>query len=156
MVSLPSKNMSLSIGPFPNGLPVSPLTLLSLAPAFLQPKSFWDIWDLSDSLSFHVSLSFQWVSSHAGLPGNEQADLLAKTGATLPIAMFSAPWLRLLQRLDTLATLCGDELFLATPSPAKFRRFPQKNWPFLVLSAVNCLDFAATITAFFCPLTYAE
>jgi len=29
----------------------SALSLLSLAPAFLQPKSFWNIWDLSDSLS---------------------------------------------------------------------------------------------------------
>jgi len=28
----------------------SALTLLSTAQAFLQPKSFWDIWALSDSL----------------------------------------------------------------------------------------------------------
>jgi len=56
----------------------SALALLSSAPAFLQPKSFWDIWDLSDSLSSHVALSFQWVPSHAGLSGNERADLLAK------------------------------------------------------------------------------
>jgi len=28
----------------------SALTLLSSALAFLQPKSFWNIWDLSDSL----------------------------------------------------------------------------------------------------------
>jgi len=28
------------------------------------------------------------------------------------------------------------------------------SYPF-VLSAVNCLEFAATVTAFFCPLTYA-
>jgi len=32
-------------------------------------------------------------------------------------------WLRLLQRSDTLATLCGDELFLTTSSPARFLRF---------------------------------
>jgi len=69
--------------------------------------------------------------------------------------MFPAPLLRLLLRLNTLATLCGDELFLTTPSPARFRRFPRKNWPFPVLSAVNCLDFAATVTAFVYPLTYA-
>jgi len=61
----------------------SALALLSTAPAFIQPKSFWDIWDLSESLSSRVALSFQWISGHAGLPGNELADSLAKTGATL-------------------------------------------------------------------------
>jgi len=62
------------------------LTLLFSAPAFLHPKSFWDIWDLSSSLSSRVAISFQWVPGHAGLSGNELADSLAKTGATLPVA----------------------------------------------------------------------
>jgi len=35
------------------------LALLSTAPAFLQPKSFWDIWDLFDPLSSRVALNFQ-------------------------------------------------------------------------------------------------
>jgi len=69
----------------------SALTLLSTASAFLQPKSFWDIWDLSDSLSSSVALSFQWVPGHAGLRGNERADSLAKTGATLPFTHVSCP-----------------------------------------------------------------
>jgi len=90
MVSLPSKIMSLSIGPFPNGLPDGP-HLLSSAPAFLQPKFFWDIWDLSNSLSFRVAVSFQWVPGHAGLPGNEWADSLAKTGATLSVTRVPLP-----------------------------------------------------------------
>jgi len=34
-------------------------------------------------------------------------------------------------------------------------RFPQRNWPFLVSPSVNCPVFAATVTAFFFPLTYA-
>jgi len=72
-----------------------------------------------------------------------------------PLPMFYAPWLRLLQRLDALSTVCGDELFLTTLSPARFLRFPRRNWPFSVLSAVNYLDFAAMVTAFFCPFTYA-
>jgi len=42
---------------------------------------------------------------HAGLPGIERADSLAKTGATLSVTHVPCPWLRLLQRLDTLATL---------------------------------------------------
>jgi len=60
------------------------------APAFVQPKSFWDIWDLFDSISFRVALNFQWVPSHAGLPGIELAESLAKTLATLPLPMFLA------------------------------------------------------------------
>jgi len=32
-----------------------------------------------------LSLSFPWVPGHAGLPGNEWADSIAKTGATLPV-----------------------------------------------------------------------
>jgi len=68
----------------------SALALLSTAPAFLQPKS-WDTWNLSDSLSSRVALSFQWIPGHAGLPGNEVADSLAKTGATLPFTHVSSP-----------------------------------------------------------------
>jgi len=91
-------------------------------------------------------LDFPEMNGQTRLPKPEQH---------YPLPMFPAPWLRLLQRLDTLATLCGDELFFTTPSPARFIRFPRRNWPFPVLSVVNCLDFAATVTAFFCPLTYA-
>jgi len=63
MASLPSENMSLSIGPVE----------LSTDPTFFQPKSFWDIWNLSDSLFSRVALSFQWVSGRAEITGNEQA-----------------------------------------------------------------------------------
>jgi len=55
------------------------------------------------------------------------------------------------QTLDTLATLCGDEIFFITPSPARYLRFPRRNWPFPALSAVNSPNFAATVTAFSCP-----
>jgi len=41
---------------------------------------------MSDSLSFRVALSFQWVSGHAGLPDNELADSLTQIGATLSFA----------------------------------------------------------------------
>jgi len=69
----------------------SALAVLCTAPAFLQPKFFWDIWDLSDSHSFRVALSFQWVPSHAGLPGNELTDSLTKTEATLPFTHVPRP-----------------------------------------------------------------
>jgi len=113
-----------------------------------QPKSFWDIWDLSDSLSSREALNFQWVPGHAELPRNERADSLVKTGATLTLPMFPVHWHRPLQRLYTIATLCGDEIFLTTPSPTRFLRFPRRNWPFPISTAVNCLDFAATVIAF--------
>jgi len=38
---------------------------------FFQPKSFGDIWNLSDSLSFRVALRFQWVLGHLVLPCKE-------------------------------------------------------------------------------------
>ena len=43
------------------------------------------------SLSNNTTLNFQWVPGHAGLPGNEKADVLAKTGASLPSDAISCP-----------------------------------------------------------------
>jgi len=91
-------------------------------------------------------LDFPEMNGQTRLPKQEQHS---------PFPMFPAPWPGPLQRLDTLDTLSGDNLFLTTPSPTRFLRFPRRNWPFPVLFAVNCLDFAATVTAFFCPFTYA-
>jgi len=90
----------------------SALALLSTTLAFLQPKYFWDIWDLSDSLSSHVALSFQWVPSHTGLPGNELADRLTKTGTILfcPCSQPTAP--SSLQRIGTPTILLGDKISL--------------------------------------------
>ena len=42
-------------------------------------------------LSNNTTLSLQWVPGHAGLPGNEKADLLAKTGASLPTDAIPCP-----------------------------------------------------------------
>jgi len=94
-------------------------------------------------------------SGHAGLPGNGQI-FSPKPEQHFPLLMFPAHWHRPWQRLDSLATLWGDELFLTTCSPTRFLWFLQRNWPFSVLYAVNCPAFAATVTAFYCPLTYTR
>jgi len=91
MVSRPFENTPLSFDPFPNCFSIDPWPIESTTLTFLQPKSFWDIWDLSDFHSFRVALSFQWVPDHAGLPGNKLTDSLAKTGTTLPFTYDSSP-----------------------------------------------------------------
>ena len=69
----------------------SALPILSSAPSYLLPESLWNVWSLASSLSNNTSLSFQWVPGHAGLPGNENVDLLAKTGASLPTDAIPCP-----------------------------------------------------------------
>jgi len=86
----------------------SMLMFMPVVPAILTRNE-----RLSVSLSSRVALSFQWVPGHAGLTGNELADSLAKTGQHSPLPMFFAHWPWTLQRLDTLATLSGDEIFLS-------------------------------------------
>ena len=69
----------------------SALSILSSAPSYLLPESLWNVWSLASSLSNKTTLSFQWVPGHAGLPGNEKADLLAKTGTSLPTDAIPSP-----------------------------------------------------------------
>ena len=70
----------------------SALCILSSAPSYRLPESLWYVWSLVSSLSNNTSLSFQWVPGHAGLPRNEKADLLAKTGASLPTDAIPSPF----------------------------------------------------------------
>ena len=69
----------------------SALSILSSAPSYLLPESLWNVWSLASSLSNNITLNFQWVPGHAGLPGNENADLLAKAGAALPTDAIPCP-----------------------------------------------------------------
>ena len=69
----------------------SALSILSSAPSYLLPESLWNVWSFASSLSNNTTLSFQWVPGHAGLPGNEKADLLAKAGASLPTDAIPCP-----------------------------------------------------------------
>ena len=77
------------------------------APSCLLPGSLWDVWSLASSLSGGTTLCFQWVPDHAGLPGDENADLLATAGAFLPTDTVPCP---------------------LPPVVAKVRYFPYHNW----------------------------
>ena len=85
----------------------SALSILSSAPSYFLPESLWNVWSLASSLSNNTTLSLQWVPGHAGLPGNEKADLLAKTGASLPTDAIPCP---------------------LSPVIAKFRYSQYRNW----------------------------
>ena len=65
----------------------SALSILSSAPPYLLPESLWNAWSLANN----TILCFQWVPGHAGLPGNENADLLAKASASLPTDAIPCP-----------------------------------------------------------------
>ena len=69
----------------------SALSILSSAPSYLLPESLTNVWSLASSLSKNTTLSFQWVPGHTDLPGNENADLLAKAGASLPTGAILCP-----------------------------------------------------------------
>ena len=77
----------------------SALSILSSAPTYLLPESLWNVWSLASYLSNNTTLSFQWIPGHAGLPGNEKADLLAKTGASLPTDAISSPLLPVIAKV---------------------------------------------------------
>ena len=66
-------------------------TLQFAALMLYLPESFWNVWSLASSLSNNTTLCFQWVPGHAGLSGNENADLLAKVGASLPTDAIPCP-----------------------------------------------------------------
>jgi len=106
--------MSLSIGPFPNGFPVGPYPSL-LSPSVSPTQFRLGYLGSFRLLSSRVALSVQLVPGHAGLPEMNGQIRLPKPDQRSPLPTFPAHWHRPLQRLDTLATLCRDKIFLTTP-----------------------------------------
>ena len=89
-VYLPFDDLQIPVSPFPNRLPISPLYPF-ISPSYLLPESLRNVWSLASFLSNNTTLCFQWVPGHAGLPGIEKADLLAKAGASLPTDAIPCP-----------------------------------------------------------------
>ena len=86
----------------------SALSILSSAPSYLLPESLWNVWSLASSLCNNTTLNFQWVPGHAGLPGNEKAELLAKAGASLPTDAIPCSLPQSLRKLVISSTAIGD------------------------------------------------
>ena len=68
----------------------SALSILSSAPTYLLPESLWNVWSLA-SQQYHFELPMGPRTRRS--PGNEKADLLAKTGASLPTDAIPSPLL---------------------------------------------------------------
>ena len=92
----------------------SALSILSSSLFYLQPESLWNVWSLASSLSNNTTLCFQWVSGHASLPGNENAGLLAKAGASLPTDAIPCPLLHSLPKSVIFSTTIRD---VTSPTP---------------------------------------
>ena len=97
----------------------------------------------------NTTLSFQWVPGHAGLPGNEKADLLAKTGASLPTDAIPSPLPHLLPKFVIPNTAIGDVTSLTPIRTSKSPKSLWRNFFFLAPYAVSFLVFAAMVTVFF-------
>jgi len=157
MVSLPSKSMPLLIGPFLNRFPVGPNPPLH-GPSVSPTKVFLGYLDLSDSLSFRVVLSFQWIPSHAGLM-SWQTDLLAKTGATFPFAYILSPLAPIIAKIRHTRYSFWRQNFSQN---SLFCQIPSVSSEELALSRlIRCELFrlrchGQSVTAFSCPLTYTR
>ena len=127
----------------------SALSVLSSAPSYLLPESLWYVWSLASSLSNNTSLSFQWVPGHAGLPRNEKAELLAKTGASLPTDAIPSPFpsvsakVRYCQYRNWRRHISHSYLNFQVPKVSLEGSF------FLAPYAVSSSVFAAVVTVFF-------
>jgi len=139
----------------------SALALLSTAPAFPQPKCFWNIWDLSDFLSSRVAISFQWVPGHAKLPGNELADALAKTEATLSFAHVPSPLdpviakIRHTRYTSWRRNLSSNSLFSEIPSVSS-EELSLPRFARCEMSRLHCHDHSLLLSSYLCRIKRKE
>ena len=110
---------------------------------------FWSVWSLASSLSNNITLNFQWVPGHTGLPGNENADLLPKLVPPCPLTRSHAFSLQSLPKSVISSTTIGDITSSTSTLPTKSPKSLRRNCSFLALFAVSFPVFAAMITVFF-------
>jgi len=142
--------LPLSIGPFPNWFPVGPYPPLhgrSVSPNKVLLGSF-RLSILPCSSKLPVDPWSCWT--YRKWTGR----LACQNRRTLPVTHvpFPAHWHRPLQRLDTLATLCGDEIFLTTPSPARFLRSRIS----CELSRLRCHCHSLLLSPYLCRIKLKE
>ena len=71
----------------------SALCILSSAPSYLLPESLWYVWSLASSLSNNTSFELPiGPRTRRSPPEMKKADLLAKTGASLPTDAIPSPF----------------------------------------------------------------
>ena len=127
----------------------SALSILSSAPSYLLPESIWNVWSLASSLSNNITLNFQWVPGHAGLPGNEKADLLAKAGASLPTDAIPCPLPLVIAKIRYLQYYNWRRYISHSYLNHQVPKVSSENCSFLALFAVSFPVSAAMATVFF-------
>ena len=125
------------------------LSILFSAPSYLLPESLWNVWSLASSLSNNTTLSFQWIPEPAGLPGNEKADLLAKTGASLPTDAIPSPLPPVIAKVRYFQYRHWRRLISHFRLNFQYPKSLRRNFSFLAPLAVSSLVFAAMATVFF-------
>jgi len=116
-------------------------TLLSTSPAFLQPKSFWDIWDVTDSLSFQETVLLRLIRCELSRLCYHSHSLL-----------LSSYLCRIKQKENSTCSACGHplqdltHLLLDCPASEPLRRiiFGTTLLPFLI-SLVRTLGCGLTV-----------
>jgi len=73
-----------------------------------------------------------------------------------PLPMFPVHWYRPFKRLDTLATLCGDEILLTTPSPVSSEELALPRLIRCELSRLRCNGHSLLLSSYLCRIKRKE
>lgn len=69
----------------------------------------------------HGATQVRWIPGHTSIPGNEQADVLAKAGSSLPSPPDATPTLAFLRRVARQRPRQAFELWWSETAPEKYR-----------------------------------